>query len=122
MRNLYAAVFALLIMNSCNKEEINTQNQAEISKTASTEISQVQEPLKLKNSKGEELSVTYLAEGDVVGVKIQKTGEGEQKLSAKTTNLSGNPIFSNENYMWEMTHEGKAGKLSDKDGNASEYQ
>lgn len=122
MRNLYAAVFALLIMNSCNKEEINTQNQAEITKTASTEISQVQEPLKLKNNKGEELSVTYLAEGDVVGVKIQKTGEGEQKLSAKTTNLSGNPIFSNENYMWEMTHEGKAGKLSDKDGNASEYQ
>ncbi|MBU8883439.1 hypothetical protein KSK37_10125 [Kaistella sp. DKR-2] len=122
MRNLYAAVFALLIMNSCNKEEINTQNQAEITKPASTEISQVQEPLKLKNSKGEELSVTYLAEGDVVGVKIQKTGEGEQKLSAKTTNLSGNPIFSNENYMWEMTHEGKAGKLSDKDGNASEYQ
>ncbi|MBU4538971.1 MAG: hypothetical protein L6264_03850 [Weeksellaceae bacterium] len=122
MKNLYAAVFALFMLNSCTKEELNNQNSAEINKTASTEISQVQEPLKLKNSKGEELSVTYLAEGDVVGVKIQKTGEDEQKLSAKTTNLSGNPIFSNENYMWEMTHEGKAGKLSDKEGNASEYQ
>lgn len=122
MKNLYAAVLALFLLNSCTKDEQNSQNSAEINKTASTEISQVQKPLKLKNSKGEELSVTYLAEGDMVGVKIQKPGQDAQKLSAKTTNLSGNPIFSNENYMWEMTHEGKAGKLSDKDGNASEYQ
>ena len=118
MRKILAAGFALLLMNSCTKAETNsvsTENEK------STEIGLVQEPLTLKSPKGEEISVTYFSEGDEVAVKIQKTGEKEQKLSAKTVNPSGNPIFTNEEYMWELTQEGQAGKLSDKDGNVTEY-
>ena len=118
MKNILVAGFALLLINKKTKAETNsvsTENEK------STEIGLVQEPLTLKSPKGEEISVTYFSEGDEVAVKIQKTGEKEQKLSAKTVNPSGNPIFTNEEYMWELTQEGQAGKLSDKDGNVTEY-
>ena len=118
MRKILAAGFALLLMNSCTKTE---SSSASTEKETSTEIGLVQEPLTLKSPKGEEILVTYFSEGDEVAVKIQKKGEEEQKLSAKTVNPSGNPIFTNEEYMWELTQEGQAGKLSDKDGNVTEY-
>lgn len=121
MKNIYIAIFALFFLSSCSKSEQNSST-VEGKKTPSTEVSQVQEPIKLKNSKGEEVSVVYFAEGDAVAVKIQKTGGKEEKLSAKTSNENGNPIFTNQNFMWEMTQEGKAGKLTDKDGNSSEYK
>ena len=108
----------VLFLASCTKTETGA---AQTSNTESSEIALVQEPLKLKNLKGEEISVIYFSEGDVVAVKIQKAGEEEQKLSAKTVNPSGNPVFTNESYMWEITQDGRAGKLSDKDGNVTEY-
>jgi len=117
MKNIYIAVFIFFLFNSCQENGKTVSNLNEITET-SPEISQVQKPQKLQNGKGEELLVTYFAEGDAVAVKIQKTGETAQTLSAKTSSAGGNPIFSNENYMWEMTHEGKGGKLSDKSGNA----
>lgn len=122
MKNLYIAVFALFVLNSCSKTANDPSKSPEVTKTSSTEISQVQEPMKMKNDKGEEIKVTYFAEGDAVAVKLQKNGEEEQKLSAKTSNSAGNPIFTNDNYMWEMTQEGKGGKLSGKDGIAEEYK
>ena len=109
-------------MNSCKKNQESTSSSTEIAKTKSTEISQVQEAKTFKNSKGEELKVTYFAQGDEVAVKIQKTGQEEQKLLAKTSNAAGNPIFTNENFMWEMTEDGTAGKLTDKDGNTEDYK
>ena len=118
MRKIIAASFVLLLMNSCSKTE---SNSASTENEKSTEIGLVQKPLTLKSPTGEEISVTYFSEGDVVAVKIQKAGEEEQKLSAKTVSPSGNPIFTNEEYMWELTQEGQAGKLSDKDGNVTEY-
>ena len=118
MKNILVAGFALLLMNSCTKTETNS---ASTENEKSTEIGLVQKPLTLKSPTGEEISVTYFSEGDVVAVKIQKAGEEEQKLSAKTVNPSGNPIFTNEEFMWELTQEGQAGKLSDKDGNVTEY-
>ncbi|SFC02403.1 hypothetical protein [Kaistella jeonii] len=121
MKNIYIAIFALFFLNSCSKSEQNSSNSG-VTKTPSTEISQVQKPLKMKNNKGEEVTVTYFAEGDAVAVKIQKTGGKEEKLSAKTSNENGNPIFTNQNFMWEMTQEGKGGKLTDKEGISSEYK
>ncbi|KMQ72016.1 hypothetical protein [Chryseobacterium koreense] len=118
MKKLTLLLAALFFLNACKKEsETNS-----ISDPNSKEVSLVQEVTKLKNDKGEEVSVTYFAEGGVVAVKIQKTGDKEQKLSAKTTNAKGNPIFTNEEVMWEMTQDGKAGKLTDKAGNSSEYK
>lgn len=34
--------------------------------------------MKIKNDKGEEIAVTYFAEGDEVAVKILRTGEEER--------------------------------------------
>lgn len=122
MKNLSIALFALLFLSSCNKTEAASASSEDANRTSPTEISQVQEPQQLQNSKGEVLQVTYFAEGDEVAVKIKKGSEAEQKLMAKTSNAAGNPIFTNDNYMWEMTQEGKAGKLSDKEGNSDEYR
>ncbi len=120
MKNIITALLAITLVASCEKKE-NTVTAIEDS-TESTEISQVQEPLKLKSGSGEEISVVYFAEGDAVGVKIQKTGEEEHHLSAKTTSANGNPIFANDVYMWEITQEGKGGRLTDKDGKSVEYK
>lgn len=122
MKNLSIALFALLFVSSCNKTEPVSAASEDANRTSRTEISQVQETQQLQNSKGEVLQVTYFAEGDEVAVKIKKGSEAEQKLIAKTSNSAGNPIFTNDNYMWEMTQEGKAGKLSDKEGNSDEYR
>lgn len=122
MKKLYVAIFAVLLLSSCSKTEKNSGDSSINSKTPSTEVSQVQEPMKLQNSKGDEIEVIYYALGDAVAVKIQRNGKPEEKLSAKTSNAAGNPIFTNENYMWEMTQEGKGGKLSDKEGHSEEYK
>ena len=120
MKKLYIVAIALLLVVSCDKK--TEASATEASKPASTEVSQIQEPFKIKNEKGDEVQVTYFAEGDQVAVKILKKGEAEQKLSAKTTSAGGNPLFTNENYMWEMTQEGKGGKLTSKSGEVSEYK
>ncbi len=120
MKNIALLAFAILTILSCDKK---TESAAtETGKSASTEINQVQEPLKIRNDKGEEVTVVYFGEGDEVAVKIQKSGAEEQKLSARTTNGSGNPIFANDDYMWEMTMEGKGGKLTSKYGEVEEYR
>lgn len=121
MKKIALITFALFLMNSCKKEEQNNQNTTEVSQTDSKEISLVQEPVKLVNEKGEELTITYFAEGDMVAVKIKKQDEEEQNLSAKTVNGKGNPIFTNDKYMWESSAEGKGGKLSDINGTVTEY-
>ncbi len=120
MKNIYVIVCALFLVMSCDKKDQSAENSVKTEK--STEVSQVQEPMKLKNDKGEEISATYFAEGDQVALKIQKQGEAEQKLTGKTSSPNGNPIFSNENYMWEITQEGKGGKLTSKSGESSEYK
>ena len=120
MKNIYVIVFGLFMVMSCDKKEQAAENSVKTEK--STEVSQVQEPMNLKNDKGEEITATYFAEGDEVAIKIQKKGEEEQKLTGKTTSPNGNPIFSNENYMWEITQEGKGGKLTSKSGESSEYK
>ena len=119
MKKLAILFLGLFLLTSCKKEN---QVQSETSNPNSKEVSLVQDAMKLKNDKGEEIAVTYFAEGAEVAVKLQKNGEAEQKLSAKTTSSNGNPIFTNEELMWEMTQEGKGGRLTDKAGNASEYK
>lgn len=122
MKNIAITLFTFLLVVSCNEAEQKSAPSDDITKVESKEISQVQESKIMKSSEGEEVKVTYFAEGDMVAVKLQKTGEEEQTLSAKSSSAQGNPIFTNENYMWEMTDEGAAGKLSDKEGNATEYK
>lgn len=115
MKNIFLGVFALLTFAACSKTaDGNTET-----KTVEAEL--VQKPLEFKNAAGEAISVTYYSEGDVVAAKIKPAGADEQKLIAKTVNHSGNPIFTNENFMWEIVNDGQSGKLSDKTGKSVEY-
>ena len=116
MKNLFLVTLSLLLLASCAKKETKAGETTEVTSDL------VQSPLVLKNAAGEELTATYYSDGDLVAVKVQKTGEAEQKLVAKTVSHAGNPIFSNENYMWEITNDGQGGKLSDKTGKAVEYK
>ncbi len=121
MKKIALITFALFLMNSCKKDEQNNHNTTEVSQADSKEIGLVQEPIILVNDKGEEITMIYFAEGDMVAVKIQKKGEEEQSLSAKTVNEKGNPVFTNEKYMWEGSSEGKNGKLTDINGKVEQY-
>lgn len=116
MKNIFLGAFAILALSSCSKSGENYTTKTEV---AEQEL--VQKPLEFKNAAGEAISVTYYSEGDVVAVKIDKAGEAGQSLVAKTVNQSGNPIFTNEAYMWEIVKDGQAGKLSDKSGKTTEY-
>ncbi len=115
----FFAALAVLTLGSCTKEE-NKEAQQETT-IQETQESNVQDTKTLKSSDGETVKVTYFAEGGMVAVKLQKEGQSEVKLTAKTVNAQGNPIFSNEEMMWEMNSSGTGGKLTDKDGNSTSF-
>ena len=54
MKNIYVIVFGLLLVMSCDKKDQTAENSVKTEK--STEVSQVQEPMKIKNDKGEEIA------------------------------------------------------------------
>ncbi len=118
---ILALAISGIALVSCKKTENPTESITPDLEAKSSEVSNVQDTKTLTNSKGEKLKVTYYAEGTDVMVKIQKNNEPEYKLSPKTVTSNGNPVFSNEVYMWEMKEGNAGGKLTDKDGNAMEY-
>lgn len=118
---ILALALSGIALVSCKKAENATETGTISSQVKSHEVSNVQDTKTFKSSKGDILKVTYYAEGADVMVKIQKNNEPEQKLSAKMVSTKGNPVFTNDVYMWEMKEGNVGGKLSDKDGNAMEY-
>lgn len=120
MKKLFFFVaLAGITFASCTKEE-NKGAQQETT-TQDAQESNVQDTKTLKSNTGETVKVTYFAEGGMVAVKLEKEGQPEQKLTAKTVNAQGNPIFSNEEMMWEMNSSGTGGKLTDKEGNSTTF-
>lgn len=118
MKHLFLLIITVGIFASCTKNDTQTTETA----VEQTEAALVQKPQQMQSAAGEVITVTYFSEGDQVAVKLQKERQAEQILHAKTVNASGNPIFSNENFMWEITKDGQAGQMSDKNGNPVEYQ
>lgn len=118
---ILALALSGIALVSCKKAENATETGTISPQVKSHEVSNVQDTKTFKSSKGDILKVTYYAEGADVMVKIQKNNEPEQKLSAKMVSTKGNPVFTNDVYMWEMKEGNVGGKLSDKDGNAMEY-
>ncbi|ACU06565.1 hypothetical protein FIC_00089 [Flavobacteriaceae bacterium 3519-10] len=116
MKNIILGAFAFFVLAACTK---SAEGNGAENKTIEAEL--VQKPVEFKNASGEAISVTYYSEGDVVAVKITPQGKAEQKLVAKTVNRNGNPVFTNDQYMWEITQDGQAGTLSDGAGNTTEY-
>lgn len=122
MKKLFSLVLAAgLVMLSCKKNESAPESASAVEQT-SNDASLEQDTKIYTSSKGDQLKVTYFAEEDKVAVKVQKNNEPEHKLTAKTVNALGNPVFTDDSYMWEMNSTGSGGKLSDKDGNAMEYR
>lgn len=118
---ILALALSGIALVSCKKAENATETGTISPQVKSHEVSNVQDTKTFKSSKGDILKVTYYAEGADVMVKIKKNNEPEQKLSAKMVSTKGNPVFTNDVYMWEMKEGNVGGKLSDKDGNAMEY-
>ncbi|MDO5616857.1 MAG: hypothetical protein Q4G16_11745 [Cruoricaptor ignavus] len=102
-----------LAVLSCKKNETQSANETQSHDTEHTEESMVQDAKSLKNSDGETISITYFAQGDEVAVKLKIGNEEQRTLSAKGTSSSGNPIFSDGTYAWEMSEDGQGGILSD---------
>ena len=120
MKKFLITAFVLFLVASCTKEQGTSTGPTSISKKDPNEVSLEQTPSKLKNSKGEELTVTYFAKGEQVAVKLEIEGMPEEVLTARTISTKGDPIFANEKYMWEGAMK-QGGKLSDADGNMVEY-
>ena len=120
MKNLMIFTLGLFLLTACKKEE-TTSNAATDSVKDPNEVSLVQETSKLKNDKGEEIGVTYFAQGENIAVKIEQTGKPEEILIAKKINTKGEPVFANEKMMWEGAL-GSGGKTTDGEGNVIQYR
>ena len=120
MKNLMIFTLGLFLLTACKKEE-TTSNAATDSVKDPNEVSLVQETSKLKNEKGEEIGVTYFAQGENIAVKIEQTGKPEEILIAKKINTKGEPVFANEKMMWEGAL-GSGGKTTDGEGNVIQYR
>ncbi len=120
MKNLMIFTLGLFLLTACKKED-TTSNAATGSVKDPNEVSLVQETSKLKNDKGEEIGVTYFAQGENIAVKIEQTGKPEEILIAKKINTKGEPVFANEKMMWEGAL-GSGGKTTDGEGNVTQYR
>jgi hypothetical protein len=120
MKNLMIFTLGLFLLTACKKED-TTSNAATGSVKDPNEVSLVQETSKLKNDKGEEIGVTYFAQGENIAVKIEQTGKPEEILIAKKINTKGEPVFANEKMMWEGAL-GSGGKTTDGEGNVIQYR
>lgn len=101
----YLPFLIFLLIFSCEKKDNSVQN-------IDSESSFEQKAQFLTNASGEKITVVYFAKGNEVAAKIKIKNE-EQELTAKGTNLKGEPIFSNEKYTWELMEDGHSGRLSD---------
>lgn len=120
MKNLMIFTLGLFLLTACKKEDTTT-SAATSSVKDPNEVSLVQETSKLKNEKGEEIGVTYFAQGENIAVKIEQTGKPEEILIAKKINTKGEPVFANEKMMWEGAL-GSGGKTTDGEGNVTQYR
>lgn len=121
MKKLLIIAFALTLVTACQKnDKVTETTSSSVSSNDSKEESLMQDAVELKNSKGETLKVTYFAQGNDVAMKMEKEGEPEQILVAKKISSKGEPVFTNEKWMWEGSI-GEGGKLSDAEGNSMQY-
>ncbi|WP_226063454.1 hypothetical protein [Kaistella polysaccharea] len=121
MKKLLIVAFALTLVTACQKEQVAAEGASTVSSNDPKEVSLMQEAIELENSKGELLKVTYFAQGNDVAMKMEKQGEPEQILVAKKVSSKGQPVFTNEKWMWEGSI-GTGGKLSDAAGNSMQYK
>lgn len=79
-----------------------------------------QPPLVLQNKEGIKMEITFFAKEDEVAVKILMD-EQIWILDSKGLNDKGNPVFSTQDFMWELFPDMKSGQLTDESGNSSVF-
>lgn len=117
LRNILTPMMVALALSSCNpttkiEEKPVTENQ---------EVSLEQEVQILKNDKGDSIALTYFAKGDKVALKL-KINQEEHELEAKGSNDKGYPIFTDDEYAWELMSDARSGKLTDKNKVSNIYR
>lgn len=123
MKLKFIAIIATsVLVFSCKKHETSTETATATSVESSPEESLTQDSKTLTNDKGETVTITYFAKGTDVALRLKKGNEPEHELTAKGTSERGNPIFTDDTYMWEMSQDGMGGTLSDRDKNTSVYK
>lgn len=109
-------LFLIFSLTACQKnEQSNSSNHK-----SANEVSLVQNSIELKDNSGKMITVTYFAKGDQVAVRLKIDGK-EHELVAKGINKNGNPIFTDNEYMWEMGADSHSGKLSDKTNKVTSF-
>lgn len=123
MRKIFIVSILILFSqfyNSCESD------QKQIEKVEANDSNPVfnenleQPPLVLQNKEGVKIEITFFAKEDEVAVKMLMY-EQIWILDSKGLNDKGNPIFSNQNYMWELFPDMKSGQLTDESGNSSVF-
>ena len=117
MNNFVKFSLILLIGFSCNSKQEETTTET----VKNEEISLVQEPNILKSDKGDSISITYFAKGDMAAMKL-KINDKEYELLPTKNAPNGNPCFGNEEYIWEIFNDGKSGRLVDLQKNETIYR
>lgn len=113
--------FSILMFSfSCEKTETNSVEPTAMEKMSASEDGLEQEPVNMKNRKGDEATVVYFARGEKVAIKITMNGE-EKIFTARGTSDGGGLVFSDGNSTWEML-DVKSGRFTDKDGNIDVYR
>lgn len=79
-----------------------------------------QPPLVLQNKEGIKMEITFFAKEDEVALKMLMD-EQIWILDSKGLNDKGNPIFSTQDFMWELFPDMKSGQLTDESGNSSVF-
>ena len=121
MKNFKYFTIALLAFGltftACKKAENQTVETEQTEETGLEQDAKI-----LQNEAGDQLKVVYYAEGDKAAVKLTKNSEPEQTLVAKVVSSRGNPVFANDNMMWEMDEGGLSGTLTDKAGKEEKFR
>lgn len=123
MKNVIIKLMLMVLTSmliACKSETTKIERSEKNESEISTKDDLEQAPLLLKNKNGEQIKITFFAKDDEIAIKLLIKDE-LSTLESKGLNDKGNPIFSDQNYLWELFADMKSGQLTDREGNISLY-
>lgn len=123
MKNVIIKLMLMVLTSmliACKSETTKIERSEKDESEISTKDDLEQAPLLLKNKNGEQIKITFFAKDDEIAIKLLIKDE-LSTLESKGLNDKGNPIFSDQNYLWELFADMKSGQLTDREGNISLY-
>lgn len=123
MKNVIIKLMLMVLTSmliACKSETTKIERSEKDESEISTKDDLEQAPLLLKNKNDEQIKITFFAKDDEIAIKLLIKDE-LSTLESKGLNDKGNPIFSDQNYLWELFADMKSGQLTDREGNISLY-